>query len=182
MYEEDRPKFIPKRFESPRSVPVYEKALREGFDRCLNLYLCPRTHKKRAQLVKKLESGLREISSISIHPGGDNVIVGSKDGKLCWFDTDLSTRPYKTLKTHSKDITSVTFHRKYPLFASSSEDCTAYVCHGMVYSDLNQNPLIVPLEILRGHSSSDGRGVLDCKFHPKQPWLFTSGADSVIRL
>ncbi|RLN32966.1 hypothetical protein C2845_PM03G26320 [Panicum miliaceum] len=112
---------------------------------------------QKAQLVKKLESGLREISSISIHPGGDNVIVGSKDGKLCWFDTDLSTRPYKTLKTHSKDITSVTFHRKYPLFASSSEDCTAYVCHGMVYSDLNQNPLIVPLEILRGHSSSDGR-------------------------
>ncbi|CAD6238548.1 unnamed protein product [Miscanthus lutarioriparius] len=137
---------------------------------------------QKAQLVKKLESGLREISSISIHPGGDNVIVGSKDGKLCWFDTDLSTRPYKTLKIHSKDITSVTFHRKYPLFASSSEDCTAYVCHGMAYSDLNQNPLIVPLEILRGHSSSDGRGVLDCKFHPKQPWLFTAGADSVIRL
>ncbi|KAG2633255.1 hypothetical protein PVAP13_2NG281600, partial [Panicum virgatum] len=137
---------------------------------------------QKAQLVKKLESGLREISSISIHPVGDNVIVGSKDGKLCWFDTDLSTRPYKTLKTHSKDITSVTFHRKYPLFASSSEDCTAYVCHGMVYSDLNQNPLIVPLEILRGHSSSDGRGVLDCKFHPNQLWLFTSGADCVIRL
>ncbi|KAL6611353.1 hypothetical protein ACP70R_039281 [Stipagrostis hirtigluma subsp. patula] len=137
---------------------------------------------EKSMLVKKLESGLREISSISIHPGGDNVIVGSKDGKLCWFDTDLSTRPYKTLKTHSKDITSVTFHRKYPLFASSSEDCTAYVFHGMVYSDLNQNPLIVPLEILRGHSSSDGRGVLDCKFHPKQPWLFTAGADSIIRL
>ncbi|CAO2210866.1 unnamed protein product [Urochloa humidicola] len=137
---------------------------------------------QKAQLVKKLESGLREISSISIHPGGDNVIVGSKDGKLCWFDTDLSTRPYKTLKVHSKDITNVTFHRKYPLFASSSEDCTAYICHGMVYSDLNQNPLIVPLEILRGHSSSDGRGVLVCKFHPKQPWLFTAGADSMIRL
>ncbi|TKW10171.1 hypothetical protein SEVIR_6G144900v4 [Setaria viridis] len=137
---------------------------------------------QKAQLVKKLESGLREISSISIHPGGDNVIVGSKDGKLCWFDTDLSTRPYKTMKVHSKDITNVTFHRKYPLFASSSEDCTAYVCHGMVYSDLNQNPLIVPLEILRGHSSSDGQGALDCKFHPKQPWLFTAGADSVIRL
>jgi hypothetical protein len=62
-------------------------------------------------------------------------------------------------RIHSKDVTSVAFHRKYPLFASSSEDCTAYVCHGMVYSDLNQNPLIVPLGILRGHSSSDGRGM-----------------------
>ncbi|KAM0856455.1 hypothetical protein ACQ4PT_049123 [Festuca glaucescens] len=137
---------------------------------------------QKAEVVKKLESGLREISSISIHPGGDNVIVGSKDGKLCWFDTDLSTKPYKMLKNHSKDITNVTFHRRYPLFASSSEDCTAYVFHGMVYADLNQNPLIVPLEILRGHLSSDRRGVLDCKFHPRQPWLFTAGADSVIRL
>lgn len=61
-------------------------------------------------------------------------------------------------RCHPKDITSVAFHRSYPLFASCSDDCTAYVFHGMVYSDLNQNPLIVPLEILRGHRSSNGRG------------------------
>lgn len=64
----------------------------------------------------------------------------------------------KIYRTHPKDITNVAFHRSYPLFASCSDDCTAYVFHGMVYSDLNQNPLIVPLEILRGHTSSDGRG------------------------
>ncbi|KAJ6941974.1 hypothetical protein NC652_007913 [Populus alba x Populus x berolinensis] len=134
------------------------------------------------KLIKKLETGLREVSSISVHPTGDNVIVGSRDGKLCWFDMDLSSKPYKVLKCHPKDITNVAFHRSYPLFASCSDDCTAYVFHGMVYSDLNQNPLIVPLEILRGHASSNGRGVLDCKFHPRQPWLFTAGADSLIKL
>ncbi|XP_065856243.1 ribosome biogenesis protein BOP1 homolog isoform X2 [Euphorbia lathyris] len=134
------------------------------------------------KLMKKLESGLREISSIAIHPGGDNLIVGSRDGKLCWFDMDLSSKPYRVLKCHPKDVSNVAFHRSYPLFASCSDDCTAYVFHGMVYSDLNQNPLIVPLEILRGHSSSNGRGVMDCKFHPRQPWLFTAGADSLIRL
>lgn len=134
------------------------------------------------KLVKKLETGLREVSSIAIHPQGDNLIVGSREGKLCWFDMDLSSQPYKTLQCHSKDITNVAFHRSYPLFASCSDDCTAYVFHGMVYSDLNQNPLIVPLEILRGHVSSNGRGVMDCKFHPRQPWLFTAGADSVVRL
>nr|XP_027074742.1 ribosome biogenesis protein BOP1 homolog isoform X2 [Coffea arabica] len=134
------------------------------------------------RLIKKLETGVREVSSIAIHPGGDNVIVGSKDGKLCWFDMDLSSQPYRVLNCHPKDITRVAFHRSYPLFASSSDDCTAYVFHGMVYSDLNQNPLIVPLEILRGHASVNGRGVLDCKFHPRQPWLFTAGADSVIKL
>ncbi|GAB4834115.1 Ribosome bioproteinsis protein 1 [Ancistrocladus abbreviatus] len=134
------------------------------------------------KLIKKLETGLREVSSIAIHPGGDNIIVGSREGKLCWFDMDLSSQPYKVLKCHPKDITNVAFHRSYPLFASCSDDCTAYVFHGMVYSDLNQNPLIVPLEILRGHSSSSGRGVLDCKFHPRQPWLFTAGADTLIKL
>ncbi|XP_021972420.1 ribosome biogenesis protein BOP1 homolog isoform X1 [Helianthus annuus] len=134
------------------------------------------------KFIKKLDAGVREISSVSIHPGGDNVIVGSKDGKLCWFDMDLSSKPYKILKSHPKDITNVAFHRNYPLFASSSDDCTAYVFHGMVYSDLNQNPLIVPLEILHGHTSVNGRGVLDCKFHPRQPWLFTAGADAVIKL
>ncbi|KAG5528388.1 hypothetical protein RHGRI_029154 [Rhododendron griersonianum] len=134
------------------------------------------------KLVKKLETGFREVSSIAIHPGGDNVIVGSRDGKMAWFDMDLSSQPYRVLKCHPKDITSVAFHRSYPLFASCSDDCTAYVFHGMVYSDLNQNPLIVPLEILRGHTSANGRGVMDCKFHPRQPWLFTAGADSVIRL
>ncbi|XP_047334109.1 ribosome biogenesis protein BOP1 homolog [Impatiens glandulifera] len=134
------------------------------------------------KLIKKLETGMREVSSIAIHPAGDNLIVGSREGKMCWFDMDLSSKPYRILKCHQKDITNVAFHRKYPLFASCSDDCTAYVFHGTVYSDLNQNPLIVPLEILRGHSTSRGRGVMDCKFHPRQPWLFTAGADSLIRL
>ncbi|KAL9258957.1 Ribosome biogenesis protein BOP1-like protein [Drosera capensis] len=83
---------------------------------------------------------------------------------------------------HKKDITGVAYHRSYPLFATCSDDCTAYVFHGMVYSDLNQNPLIVPLDILKGHSSTNGRGILDCKFHPRQPWLFTAGANSLIKL
>ncbi|KAM3369988.1 hypothetical protein ACQJBY_017698 [Aegilops geniculata] len=84
-------------------------------------------------------------------------------------------------RNHSMDTTSVTFHRRFPLFDSSLEDCTAYVFHGMIYTDLNQNPLIVLLEILHGHLSSDRRGVLDSKFHLRQPWLFTAGADSVNR-
>ncbi|KAL2342256.1 hypothetical protein Fmac_010196 [Flemingia macrophylla] len=136
----------------------------------------------KTKIIKKLDTGLREASSIAVHPGGDNLIVGSKEGKMCWFDMDLSSKPYKILKCHPKDINNVIFHRSYPLFASCSDDCTAYVFHGMVYADLNQNPLIVPLEILRGHSSSNGRGILDCKFHPRQPWLFTAGADKLIKL
>lgn len=137
---------------------------------------------QKQKLIKKLEPGLREISSIAVHPKGDNVIVGSREGKVCWFDMDLSSKPYQNLPYHPKDVTNVAFHRSYPLFASSSEDCTACVYHGMVHADLNTNPEIVGVQILRGHSSTNGRGLMDLKFHPRQPWLFTAGADSVIRL
>lgn len=72
--------------------------------------------------------------------------------------------------------------RSYPLFASSSDDATAHVFHGMVYADLMTNPLIVPVKILRGHEMCDYAGVLDVAFHPTQPWLFTAGADTTICL
>ena len=75
---------------------------------------------------------------------------------LVWWYIFLTCSEF--LRCHPKDITNVAFHRTYPLFASCSDDCTAYVFHGTVYSDLNQNPLVVPLEILRGHASSNGRG------------------------
>lgn len=49
-------------------------------------------------------------------------------------------------------------------------------------SDLLQNPLIVPVKVLRGHNITRDLGVLDVVFHPTQPWVFSSGADSTIRL
>jgi ribosome biogenesis protein ERB1 len=54
--------------------------------------------------------------------------------------------------------------------------------HGMVYNDLLMNPLIVPLKQLRGHKVEDGLGIIDCTFHPHQPWVFSAGADKTIRL
>ncbi|KAK2665650.1 hypothetical protein Ddye_004224 [Dipteronia dyeriana] len=50
MYDEDRPKFIPKRFTSFRSIPSYENAVKESFERCMDLYLCPRVRKKRINI------------------------------------------------------------------------------------------------------------------------------------
>ncbi|KAK3279018.1 Ribosome biogenesis protein 1 [Cymbomonas tetramitiformis] len=133
-------------------------------------------------LAKKLTASVSKISSMAIHPQGDNLIVGSNDNKLTWFDMDLSTRPYKTISSHAHSIEGVAFHRSYPLFASCADDATVHVFHGMVYSDLLQNPLIVPVKILRGHAVEDHLGVLDCTFHPTLPWLFTAGADQTVRL
>ncbi|XP_073233221.1 ribosome biogenesis protein bop1-B-like [Porites lutea] len=134
------------------------------------------------ELTKKLVSNVKWISSMAVHPKGDNLIVGSYDRRLCWFDMDLSTKPYKTLRSHKKALRQVTFHRHYPLFASASDDGTVIVCHGRIFNDLMQNPLIVPVKVLKGHKVQGELGVLDCQFHPTQPWIFTAGADHLIRL
>lgn len=43
-------------------------------------------------------TGIKWISSMDIHPLGDHLIVGSYDRKLCWFDLELSDKPYKILR------------------------------------------------------------------------------------
>lgn len=133
-------------------------------------------------LIKTLQPGLKWLSSVDIHPLGDNLIVGSYDKKLCWFDLDLSSKPYKTLRYQSRAIRSVHYHPSYPLFASCSDDGTINVFHGTVYSDLMLNPLIVPLKVLRGHAVKSGLGVLDVRWHPTLPWLVSAGSDGEARL
>jgi ribosome biogenesis protein ERB1 len=102
--------------------------------------------------------------------------------QLCRYDLDLSTSPYKALRYHTYAVRGAAFHSTYPLFASSSDDGTAHVFHGRVFADLMTNPLVVPVKILRGHKVVDSAGVLDCCFHPTQPWLFTAGADGDVLL
>jgi ribosome biogenesis protein ERB1 len=63
------------------------------------------------KLIKKLLTGCKWISSMDIHPSGDHLIVGSYDRRVVWFDLDLSSTPYKTLKYHEKAIRCVHIHR-----------------------------------------------------------------------
>jgi ribosome biogenesis protein ERB1 len=135
------------------------------------------------KLFKKLVPNVKYVSSVDVHPDGENVIVTSYDRRLCWFDLELSTRPYKTLRYHTQAIRKGRYHPRFPLFASASDDTTVHVFHGMVYDDWNQDALIVPLKVLRGHkASADGLGVLDIEWHPTQPWLFSCGGDKTVKL
>lgn len=134
------------------------------------------------EITKKLSTGLKTTSCIAVHPGGDNLLVGSFDPRLVWFDTDLSTKPYKTMRYHKEAIRGVAFHKKYPLFASASDDAHVIVSHGMVYDDLTENALIVPLKILHGHERKNTLAVTSCEFHHRLPWIFSSGADHSLRL
>jgi ribosome biogenesis protein ERB1 len=54
----------------------------------------------------------------------------------------------------------------------------------MVFNDLLQNALIVPVKILKAHppNKASGLGAMSCKFHPTQPWVFTCGSEGAIKL
>ena len=63
------------------------------------------------KLVKRLLSNCKWLSSLDIHPSGDHVLVGSYDRRVVWFDLDLSSTPYKTLKFHEMAVRNVQFHK-----------------------------------------------------------------------
>lgn len=133
-------------------------------------------------LARKLMPGVRWISCMAVHPGGDNLICGSYDKRLCWFDLDLGATPYRVLRNHRLAVRDVCFHERAPLFASASDDGAVHVFHGMVYDDLSKDPLLVPVRVLHGHRVVKGLGTLAAQFHPEQPWLFSAGADGQIVL
>lgn len=135
------------------------------------------------ELLKIIQPGARWISSFDVHPGGDNLIVGTYDRRLLWHDLDLSVRPFKTLRYHKKAIRGVKFHRGgLPLFADASDDGSLQIFHGKVVGDMMENASIVPLKVLRGHTVKKELGVLDLDWHPTQPWLVSAGADGTCRL
>ena len=139
-------------------------------------------HLVKQVMVKRLLSGCRHISSLDVHGSGDHLVVGSLDRRLVWFDLDLASTPYKTLKYHDRALRSVGFHTRYPLMASAADDGSIHVFHSMVYSDLMRNPLIVPVKVLKGHAVTNSLGALAMVFHPTQPWLFSAGADGKTHL
>jgi ribosome biogenesis protein ERB1 len=51
MDPEDRPhNFLPQKHSSLRQVGAYARFIQERFERCLDLYLCPRTIKQKVNL------------------------------------------------------------------------------------------------------------------------------------
>ncbi|CAK9438503.1 uncharacterized protein LODBEIA_P27270 [Lodderomyces beijingensis] len=134
-------------------------------------------------LIKKLLPGVRLLSTIDLHPRGDNLLAASYDKRVLWHDLDLAATPYKTLRYHAKAVRQIKYHKgSLPLFASASDDGVIHVFHGTVYDDLMTNPLLVPLKKLSGHKVVNQIGVLDIVWHPKEAWLFSAGADGTARL
>jgi ribosome biogenesis protein ERB1 len=86
------------------------------------------------------------------------------------------------MQYHEKGITSINFHREYPLMASASNDSTIHIFHFKNQSETLQDAVIVPLKVLRGHTIKHNEGVKNIQFHPKQPWIFSVGQDNKVLL
>ncbi|KAM3140913.1 hypothetical protein pb186bvf_006924 [Paramecium bursaria] len=125
------------------------------------------------QLIKKLKSGNQLNSTIALHPYGDNILIGSHDKNVCWFDLDYGNTPYKKMTYHEKGVRKVIFHEKYPLFASCSDDGSVNIFHARVSQDLNEDVLILPLKVLK-LAKSKTNPVMDIAFHPTQPWIYSA--------
>lgn len=49
--EDDRKtNFVPQKFDSLRKVPLFENLIKEHFERCLDLYMCPRLFRKKVNV------------------------------------------------------------------------------------------------------------------------------------
>lgn len=138
--------------------------------RCYNLL----AHK----LQKRYKAPGGVTTCLSVHPDGDNFLVGDSTSHTSWYDCDFSDKPYKRMRSHKGVVNAVAFHRNtsaYPLFASAAGDGQVHVFHGMVYDDFTKNALIVPLKILKHR-----RPVYAIAWHPTLPWLFSSTEDGVV--
>jgi hypothetical protein len=56
--------FIPQKYNSLRTVPAYDRFINERFQRCLDLYLCPRARKMRVSTISRRHSS---HSTIHVH-------------------------------------------------------------------------------------------------------------------
>ena len=119
-------------------------------------------------LVKKF-IGVEFPLSMAIHVSGDHLLLGCEDCKLQWYDYDMGTTPYKTFGFHQKPLNCVSFHSRFPLFATCAKDNSVHVYHGTVHADYLQSPTIIPLKTLKTEAEPSC-----CQFHPKQPWLAVS--------
>ena len=138
----------------------------------------------REKMLLRLHTGCKWIASMQVHPSGDHLALTAYDRKVVWLDLAVPSRdPFKTLRYHKKAVRDCSFHPGYPLLATCSDDGTTHVYHARVTEGGAKPPVLVPVKILRSHSTDkEGLGVLGCVFHPRQPWLFTSGADRVVVL
>ncbi|CEF67780.1 Ribosome biogenesis protein bop1 [Strongyloides ratti] len=148
-------------------------------------FVCTQQHVRvydlaKCVLQKKLSTGTRWASCVATEPFGNNLFVGGLDCRFAWLDMQLSRRPWKMVRHHKGAIRGIAYHRYYPLLATVSDDSFAFIYHANAPDDLMAQNELIPVKKLRGHKCDGNLSILNCVFHPIQPWLITAGADGQI--
>lgn len=148
---------MPQKFESLRKVPLYQDLVREHFERCLDLYMCPRLTRKKVNvqdpnvLIPELPSPndlkpfpTRQsidfnfhkscVRSISISPCGRYLASGDEDSNVIVWDV-LTTRILRKYKFENKVVDSVSWSPSttHCLLAASNEE-SVYLLQPGLYS------------------------------------------------
>jgi ribosome biogenesis protein ERB1 len=135
---------------------------------------------KTQELEKRFVKGMGTNKSFSLSSDGTSLLVGTNDGKLICFDTDISNRG-KVMAVSTAGVGCITCHNEFSLFATASYDGSVHVFHLSGVSEFTSEPVITPvISVKNGGASILG----DCLvlFHPTQPWLFSQGGNDPIKL
>ena len=136
---------------------------------------------KQQELVRKFVSNLYPINLITLHPLGADFVCGGLAGKVAWFQSDLSEKPYLQMdQYHETKIKALTFSNNYNLLCSASKEGKILLYYSKVYDDLIHDPLIVPLTTLSSFYGVEMKEVNGAVFHPVYPWLLTAGSNKKI--
>ena len=101
--EERKMNFIPQKYSCLRKVPAYSRFVQERYERCLDLYLCPRARKLRANVnPEDLIPKLPKPSDLQPFPSMQSIIY----------------------KGHEDVVNCITFEPLGQFFISCSNDCT----------------------------------------------------------
>lgn len=138
---------------------------------------------QKQNIKKKLISGCKRLSDLSLHKSGDHVLAGSYDKNLMWFDLDGKEFAFKKMNVHSLAIRKTVFSPKFNLFASCSDDGNIVVQHAKVDNEGFSYPTIIPLKILKSHKkNSHGLSTFDIKFQFNKYWLASSGSFGIVNI
>ena len=92
MDPEERDKnYLPQKFACLRRVPLYGNFVKERYDRCLDLYLCPRSLKRKMNIDRSvLLPQLPNISELRPFPTTQSMVFESQTDRVRSVQVDAS--------------------------------------------------------------------------------------------
>lgn len=165
--------FEPQVFDSLRKVPLYQNLIKETFERCLDLYLCPWVLKKRVnvaasalipdipnasdlkpfptQISIEYKGHQSQVWSLSVSPCGKFLATGDIKGNLYIWDV-LTSRIVKRYKFNTIDSVQWNPNVGMPVLAIANEQKVSILAPTKLFdSELDSNLTTLFRDIKQKH-------------------------------